>query len=112
MNPYMEQVVDRQKLAATRDFDRAQALFKRNPIYNALGFLHQNARNEMKLGGYGLQYHQAPTPFTKLSKVPNAHNKSNEGTILHQSQRGHSSLEYHHARRKDIASNIQNKLAD
>ena len=25
MNPYMEQVVDRQKLAATRDFDRAQA---------------------------------------------------------------------------------------
>lgn len=89
-----------------RDFDRAQALFKRNPIYNALGFLHQNARNEMKLRGYGLQYHQAPTPLTKLSKVPNAHNKSNEGTLLHQSQGGHSSLEYHHARRKDIASNI------
>ena len=89
-----------------RDFDRAQALFKRNPIYNALGFLHQNARNEMKLGGYGLQYHQAPTPLTKLSKVPNAHNRSNEGTLLHQSQGGHSSLEYHHARRKDIASNI------
>ena len=85
---------------------RAMVDFKRNPIYNALGFLHQNARNEMKLGGYGLQYHQAPSPLTKLSKVPNAHNRSNEGTLLHQSQRGHSSLEYHHARRKDIASNI------
>ena len=91
---------------ANRDADRARALFKRNPSYKGLNFLHQNARNEMKLGGYGLQYHQAPSPLTKKSKVPNAHNKSNEGTLLHQSQRGHSSLEYHHARRKDIASNI------
>jgi len=89
-----------------RDFDRAQALFKKNPIYNALGFLHQNARNEMKLGGYGLQYHQAPAPLGKRSKQTNAHNKSIEGTLLHESQYGQGSLDYHHARRKDIASNI------
>ncbi|RZD54526.1 MAG: hypothetical protein CXT67_00485 [Methanobacteriota archaeon] len=108
-NVYPEEHEKAGKISTTKnnDYDRAVTEFiSNNPIYQGLNFLHQNARQEQKLDGYGLQYHQAPAPLGVKSKQTNAHNKSNEGTLLHESRQGHRSLEYHHARRKDIASNI------